>query len=87
MLRFDLALVTVTVELESVLQPTFEQPNGYTFSVKEGEVGLTVGFVKVFTILFPAIFICNLYIAVEEPLCKTVINLYCRERVGYCALL
>ena len=44
--QLDVALVTVKVT-EIVLHLKFEQPNGYTFSVKEGEEGLSVGFVKV----------------------------------------
>ena len=47
MLQVDLAWVTVKVKDENAFPPTFEKPDGYTFSVKEGEEGLSVGFVKV----------------------------------------
>lgn len=43
----NLALATVYVKAENTFPPTFEKPDGYMFSVKEGEVGLSVGFVKV----------------------------------------
>ena len=45
--ELDLALVTVKVKGGNDFPPTFEQPDGYTFSVKEGGAGLSVGFVKV----------------------------------------
>ena len=50
--QLDVALVTVNVT-EIVLHLKFEQPNGYTFSVKEGEEGLSVGFVKVPAFILP----------------------------------
>ena len=47
--QLDVALVTVDVTDENIVyNPKFEQFNGYTFSVKEGEEGLSVGFVKVY---------------------------------------
>lgn len=50
----DLAFVTVNVTGENNLfRPTFEQPNGYTFSVKEEGEGLSVGFVKVSAFTVP----------------------------------
>lgn len=45
--QLDVALVTVKLAGKTDFQPTFVQPNGYTFSVKEGGEGLSVGFVKV----------------------------------------
>ena len=55
--QLDVALVTVKVT-EIVLNLKFEQPNGYTFSVKEGEGGLSVGFVKVSAFILPLTMPC-----------------------------
>ena len=45
----ELALVTVKVIEANV--PVFEERDRYSFSVKEGEQGLSVGFVKVLDLL------------------------------------
>lgn len=47
----ELALVTVKVREANTWPPIFEEPDGYTFIVKEGEQGLRVGFVKVLDML------------------------------------
>ena len=47
----ELALVTVKVREANTWPPIFGEPDGYTFTVKEGEQGLSVGFLKVLDML------------------------------------
>lgn len=54
--QLELALATVKVIEANTFPPIFEEPDGYTFSVKEGEQGLSVGFVKVLDML-PRVFL------------------------------
>ena len=49
MSKVELASVTVNYTGDYDF-PLFEQPGGYSFWVKEGEKGLSVGFIKVFVL-------------------------------------
>lgn len=72
----NLAIATVDVKGENTFPPTFEKPDGYTFSAKEGVVDLSVGFVKVPDMcLEPSLFSCkSMQIYVWGNLMETKIN-------------